>query len=237
MTTTTAAPTPAASGGLDPLRGKTITVDPGHNGGNFAHAATINRSVFIGNGVKACDTTGTATHDGYTEAAYNFDVATRLAALLRAAGATVVLTRPDNSGVGPCITERAAIGNNAHADAAISIHADGGPTGGRGFHVIEPAPVAGYNTGIVAPSARLALAVRRSYQAATGEPFSTYAGSSALETRSDLGGLNLSTVPKVFIETANMANSADAALLESPAFRQKVAQGLAQALADFLAGR
>ena len=68
-------------------------------------------------------------------------------------------------------------------------------------------------------------------------PFATYTAASGLETRSDLGGLNLSTIPKVFIETGNMRNSTDAALLLSPDFRQKVAQALAQAFADFLAGR
>ncbi|MDQ1376445.1 MAG: N-acetylmuramoyl-L-alanine amidase [Acidimicrobiaceae bacterium] len=233
--TATTAPAPASAAGA--LRGKTIVVDPGHNGGNGAHASAINQQVFVGNGYKACDTTGTQTNAGFTEAAYNFDVATRLVALLRGAGAAVVLTRPDNNGYGPCITERAALGNGAHADAAISIHADGGPAGGRGFHVIQPAPVAGYNTAIVAPSDRLALDVRRDYQATTGMPFATYTAAGGLETRSDLGGLNLSTIPKVFIETGNMRNATDAALLVSPDFRQKVAQALAQAFADFLAGR
>jgi N-acetylmuramoyl-L-alanine amidase len=212
-------------------------LDPGHNGGNFAAASVINQLVFVGNGSKACDTTGTETDNGYTEAAFNFDVATRVAALLRAAGATVILTRPNNTGVGPCVTQRAAIGNEAHADVAISIHADGGPPGGRGFQVLEPAPIAGYNTAIVAPSDRLGLDVRRDYLAATSEPFSTYVGTDALQTRSDLGGLNLSTVPKVFIECANMRNATDAALVQSPEFRQKVAEGIAQALADFLAGQ
>ncbi|MGH9124846.1 MAG: N-acetylmuramoyl-L-alanine amidase [Acidimicrobiales bacterium] len=79
--------------------------------------------------------------------------------------------------------------------------------------------------------------MRQDYQAATGEPFSTYYGTDALAVRSDLGGLNMSTVPKVFIECANMRNATDAALVESPDFRQKVAVGLAQALADFVAGR
>ncbi len=234
---TTHAPTPTTGGGSRSLKGSTIVIDPGHNGANFSHASTINQLVFVGNGSKACDTTGTETNDGYTEAAFNFDVATRLAALLRAAGATVVLTRSDNNGVGPCVNQRAAIGNQAHGDAAISIHADGGPAGGRGFHVIQPAPIAGYNTAIVAPSDRLALDVRRDYPAATGMPVSTYAGSNGLETRSDLGGLNLSTIPKVFIETGNMRNTIDASLLESADFRQKTAQGLAQAFTDFLAGR
>src|SRR5207302_638312 len=108
----------------------------GHNGGNGAHPDAINRLVDIGNGTKACDTTGTSTDDGYPEHAYTLDVATRAAALLRTAGASVVLTRTDDSGVGPCIDERAGIGNRAGAAVAVSIHADGGPAGGRGFHVI-----------------------------------------------------------------------------------------------------
>ena len=62
----------------------------------------------------------------------------------------------DNSGVGPCINRRAAIGNKAKADAAISIHADGGPPRGHGFHVIYPGLVRGYTEPIVSPSRKLA---------------------------------------------------------------------------------
>src|SRR5436190_5152363 len=131
-----------------PLAGKTIVINPGHNGANWAHPGEINRLVDAGGFRKACDTTGTATAGGYSEAAYSFDVAIRLADILRREGARVVLTRTSNHGVGPCINERAAIGNRVHADAAISIHADGGPAAGRGFHVIY------------LRSRRLALAVR-----------------------------------------------------------------------------
>jgi N-acetylmuramoyl-L-alanine amidase len=209
-----------------PLHGKTIVIDPGHNGANWSHPAEINRLVDAGGFRKACDTTGTSTNDGYTEAAYTFDVAVRLARILRRDGATVVLTRRSNDGVGPCIDERAAIGNRAHADAAISIHADGGPPGGRGFEVIyKPnAP----------DSRRLALAVRRSFAAGTGEPYSTYVGRDGLDVRTDLGGLNRSTVPKVLIETANMRNADDARLLESPAYRRREAVALARGFERFL---
>lgn len=228
-TTTTTAPRAAPS-----LAGKVIVLDPGHNEGNSHHTAEINHTVDVGNGSKACDTTGTATNDGYSEASYTTDIASRVAALLRDDGATVVLTRDASTPWGPCIDERAAIGNNAHADAAISIHGDGGPSTGRGFHVIEPLLVAGHNDGIIEPSQRLALLVRDAFRAATGLPFSTYLGHDGIDARSDLGGLNLSTVPKVFIETANMRNAADAALLEDPAFRQKIAVGIANGLIDFV---
>jgi len=118
-----------------PLRGKTIVIDPGHNGQNYAHAAEINRLVDAGTLKKPCDTTGTETNSGYTEAEYNLDVALRLRKMLRRDGARIILTRTTNDGWGPCITERAAIGNLAQAAVAISIHADGGPSSGRGFHV------------------------------------------------------------------------------------------------------
>jgi N-acetylmuramoyl-L-alanine amidase len=225
---------PAATGG-DQLRGKTIVVDPGHNGRNWAHPSEVNRLVDAGTLRKACDTTGTSTRSGYREPAFTFDVATRLRSILRARGATVVLTRPSNAGWGPCITERAAIGNRAHADAALSIHADGGPASGRGFHVIYPPAIRGLTADIARPSKCLALAMRDAYGAGTGLPRATYLGGSGLSVRSDLGGLNLSDVPKVFVETGNMRNATDAALLERPAFRQRVARAIAAGVEQFLA--
>ncbi len=219
---------------LPDLRGKTVAIDPGHDGGNGSHPEIIDRRVNAGTLWKACDTAGTETASGYTEAAYAFDVALRLRAILRSAGARVVLTRNSNRGVGPCITERAAIGNRSHADAAISIHADGGPPGGRGFHVIYPPSIRGLTDDIAAASYRLALDVRAAYRAGTGLPYATYLGRDGLDVRSDLGGLNLSDVPKVFVETANMRNPTDAALLVRPAFRERVARALARGLATFL---
>jgi len=224
-----AAPAPGA------LAGRVVVIDPGHNGANGRHTAEINRQVDIGNGRKACDTTGTQTDAGYAEAAYTFDVSIRLQSLLKAAGATVVLTRSTNTGVGPCITERAAIGNRAHADAAISIHADGAPASGRGFHVIVPAGI-GRNAAIVGPSHQLGVDVRDSFRSGTGEPLSTYTGTSTggLVARRDLGGLNLSTVPKVFIECGNMRNTDDARRMTDPAWRQRAAAALAAGITRFL---
>jgi N-acetylmuramoyl-L-alanine amidase len=219
----------------DPLRGRTIVLDPGHNGGNASHPDEINRLVDAGTLRKPCDTTGTQTARGYTEAAYTFDLAARLARILRRAGARVVLTRRTNTGWGPCITERARIGNRARADAALSLHADGGPASGRGFHVIYAPSIRGLTDDIARPSRRLALHVRAAFRAGTGLPYATYVGRRGLSVRSDLGGLNLSDVPKVFVETGNMRNARDAALLSTPAFRDREARALAAGLRAFLA--
>lgn len=232
----TAAPAGAAIQDM-PLSGRVITIDPGHNGGNFTHPLQIGRLVNDGNGEKECDTTGTAAPDGYRETDFNWSVAVRLRALLIAAGARVVMTRHSNTGVGPCITERAAIGNRADSDAAISIHADGGPPSGSGFALLVPAPIPSRaDQAIIGPSRRLALALRTSLERIGLHP-STYDGVDGIAPRTDLGGLNLSRVPKVFVEVANMQNAADEAPMERPAFREHVARALLAGLERFLPAR
>ena len=228
-------PMNAASPSARPLAGQVIALDPGHNGANWSHPAIINRLVNVITEWKACDTAGAQTDAGYPEHAFTFDVAMRLARLLRAEGATVVLTRHNDHGVGPCVTQRAAIGNRAHADAAISIHADGGPPTGTGFEVISPGRIAGApDTPVIGSSGRLAVDIRNAYHRITREPYSDYVGTRGLDVRTDLGGLNLSAVPKVFIECGNMRNASDAARLTSPRFRERIAVALAAGFTAFL---
>jgi N-acetylmuramoyl-L-alanine amidase len=220
-----------------PLTGATITVDPGHDGGNFSHRQQIARQVPDGNGTKECDTTGTAAPDGYRESDFNWSVGERLKALLQAAGARVVMTRTSNTGVGPCVDERAAIGNRAHSTAAISIHADGGPPGGSGFAVLVPAPIpGGGDDAILAPSRRLGVDLRGALEA-IGLHTSTYDGRAGIAPRTDLGGLNLSRVPKVFVEVANMQNRADEAPMERASYRERVARALLAGLERFVVPR
>ncbi|MFE0367438.1 N-acetylmuramoyl-L-alanine amidase [Streptomyces tendae] len=228
---------PPASG---PLKGKVVVIDPGHNPANFQHATEINRKVNVGTHWKECDTTGTATDAGWPEAKFTLDVAHRLRDLLEKQGATVKLTQDGDRSFGPCVDERARIGNEAKADAAISIHADGSGAGNRGFHVIMPGAVhdgAADTRAIAEPSAELGKRVAGSFVRVTGTAPSNYLGDgTGLVTRTDLGGLNLSTVPKVFIECGNMRDSTDAALLTSGSWRQKAAEGMSEGIVSFLRG-
>lgn len=217
------------------LQGKTIVLDPGHNGGNAANPDKINKKVPAGGFRKECDTTGTATDDGrLSEHAFNWDVSQRLKRLLESRGAKVILTRKNDRGVGPCINRRAAIGNRAKADAVVSIHADGGPSGGRGFHLIHPGTVRGYTEPIVKPSKRLALDMRTELTRA-GLARANYIGAKGLSQRTDLGGLNLSKVPKIFVELGNMRNASDARRLKRKSWRQSTARALRDGLARYLA--
>ncbi|MFC8590259.1 N-acetylmuramoyl-L-alanine amidase [Streptomyces atroolivaceus] len=231
--TTSAKPLPRG-----PLSGRTVVIDPGHNPGNRDHTREINSQVDIGTGRKECDTTGTATDSGYAEARFTLDVSRRLRALLEEQGAKVVLTQDGDRAFGPCVDERARIGNRERADAVVSVHADGSATGNRGFHVILPAAVNGGGADtarIVAPSRELGERIAGNFVRVTGSAPSNYVGGdTGLDTRDDLGGLNLSTVPKVFIECGNMRDPADAALLTSAGWRQKAALGIADGISSYL---
>ncbi|MFF3610807.1 N-acetylmuramoyl-L-alanine amidase [Streptomyces sp. NPDC002580] len=228
---------PAASGSL---KGKVVVIDPGHNPGNFRHTAEINRQVDIGTNRKECDTTGTSTNAGYAEARFTLDVAHRMRKILEQQGATVKFTQDGDRSWGPCVDERARIGNTAHADAVVSIHADGSAAGNRGFHVILPGSVHAKDADtrpIVKSSRDLGERVAGLFVRETGSAPSNYIGDgTGLVVREDLGGLNLSTVPKVFIECGNMRDTKDAALLTSGAWRQKAARGISEGIVSFLHG-
>jgi N-acetylmuramoyl-L-alanine amidase len=234
MMTPSTQPSPQLTQASSPLAGVTVVVDAGHNRGNFGHTKEIARQVPDGKGgSKPCNTTGTQTDDGYREAEYTWDVSQRLVALLRQAGANVVTTVRADTPWGPCVDQRAKIGNDAHAAAVVSIHADGGPAGKRGFHVMEPG-LSGPNK---EPSHRLAAAVRDAYRSGSPMPVSNYIGVDGLNPRTDMAGLNLSQVPAVMLESGNMRNATDAALMGDASFRQTLAAALVTALRNFVSSR
>jgi N-acetylmuramoyl-L-alanine amidase len=218
----------------DPFAGITVGVDPGHNGRNFTDPSYLNRQIWNGREHEACNTTGTETDSGYSEARFTFAIATDLAADLHNAGARVVLTRKSNDGVGPCVNTRAQIINASHAAVAVDIHADGGPASGRGFAVLEPV-ADGPNDTVITASRRYGAQLRDAFEK-TSMPTSTYDGTDGIKLRDDLAGLNLTTVPQALIECGNMRNATDARLLTSTAFQRKAAVAIMAGMATFLSG-
>jgi N-acetylmuramoyl-L-alanine amidase len=233
---TPVSPSTGAGNSARPLAGQVVGIDPGHDGGNFNDPAYIDQPIWNGTQTEDCDTTGTETDGGYTEAQFNFNVAGYLRKDLIADGAKVVMTRQSNTGVGPCVTTRAEIINRARADVAIDIHADGGPPSGRGFTVLEPV-ADGPNDKVIRSSMQFGADVRAAMLAYTSMPESTYDGQDGITFRDDLAGLNLTTVPKILIECGNMRNTTDAALLTQPGFQRKLASAFTAAIVKFLTGK
>ena len=219
-----------------PLAGRTVGIDPGHNGLNATDPSYINHLIWDGREMHVCNTTGTATDAGYPESQFNWNVASDLAAILTGQGARVVMTRHNNDGVGPCVNTRAAIIDRSGAQVAIDIHADGGPASGRGVAILEPV-ADGPNNHVIGASIRFGADVLHQMETVAGMSPSTYDGTGGIVFRNNLAGLNLTTVPEVLIESGNMRNGSDAALLITPAFQRLEARALDRAILQFLTGR
>jgi N-acetylmuramoyl-L-alanine amidase len=220
-TTTTVVP--------QPLAGRVVVVDPGHNGANGAHPAEIGRLVDAGGFSKACNTTGTAAA-GITESRVNWQQALVLRTVLEEAGATVVLTRTDDEGWGPCIDERGLTAQRAGADALVSLHVDGAAPNASGFHVISATPGTTVTQGVATSSSALATALRDALVANGFAPANYLAGGSGLVARGDLGTLNRAGVTAVMLEAGNLRNDADRAVLTSPDGQRRVALAILAAL-------
>ena len=141
----------------DHVGGAHVVIDPGHGG----------------------EETGAIGPSGVVEAELNLDVAKRAARALEHAGATVVLTRDDETRV--TLRTRAAIAQALDPLAFISIHHNGGPT--------SPADRPGvqvYHQHQTPASARLAGLLFEELQAALAPFADTWSGGSATGVRARL---------------------------------------------------
>jgi N-acetylmuramoyl-L-alanine amidase len=212
------------------IAGMIVFLDPGHNGANDA---SITRQVSNGRGgTKDCQTSGTTTDDGYPEHSFTWEVTLRIRSMLNQLGVRTAMSRGNDNALGPCVDERAAMANALRPNAIVSIHADGGPASGRGFHVNYSAPP--LNQAQAGPSVQFARIMRDQLEA-SGIPPSNYIGNDGLYGRADLAGLNLAQYPAVLVELGNMKNPADEALITTVEGRQKYAAAVVNGIAGFLA--
>ena len=209
------------------LAGKTIVIDPGHsNGQHLTNKVPDGRG-----GSKICNTSGTATNSGYPEHTANWKVALILQAELQEKGATVHLTKKDDHADKVCVDRRGQIPNEKHADAFLSIHANGSQSSApHGFFVMVSNPP--LNSAQGEPSRKLARAVSEGLRGAGLTPSTIFGADPA--PRSDLATLNFAKVPAVMVELGEMRNPQDAQRLSSPQGQQQYASGLAKGLISFL---
>lgn len=214
------------------IAGMSVFLDPGHSG---ASDSSITRQVTNGRGgTKDCQTTGTATSDGYPEHSFTWAVVLQVRDALNRLGVLTEISRDNDNTVGPCIDQRAAAANAMRPNAIVSIHADGGPSSGRGFHVNYSSPP--LNDSQSGPAVQLATIMRDSL-VTSGLQESTYIGSNGLYGRADLAGLNLAEYPAILVELGNMKNAGDAAQIESPDGQARYAAAVTQGIVAYLSGK
>jgi N-acetylmuramoyl-L-alanine amidase len=177
---------------------------------------------------------GAATNDGYPEHRFNWAVVQLVQQKLSGLNVRTELSRDNDTTLGPCIDERADRANAMRPDAIVSIHADGGPPGGSGFHVnYSDPPLNDVQRG---DAVQLASTMRDSLVAAGLEP-STYLGSGGLYGRADLAGLNLAQYPAILVELGNMKNGGEAAQMESAEGQARYADAVTQGIVAYLSKR
>ena len=219
---------PPAAQAAPNVAGMIVFLDPGHQ----AAMDGMSRQVPTGRGgTKDCQASGTSTDDGFPEHTFTWDTVLRIRQELSKLGVRTAMSRGDDTGPGPCVDQRAAMANAVQPNAIVSIHGDGGPASGRGFHVLYSSPP--LNQVQAGPSVRFAQAMRDQL-VASGIPAANYIGSDGLDARSDIAGLNLAQYPSILIECGNMKNPADSALMKTAEGQQKYADAVVRGIVAFL---
>lgn len=189
------------------LSGAKIVLDPGHGGSD----------------------PGAIGPSGLKEKDVNLDIAQKAAQYLKKQGAKVILTRTGDTYVD--LYERPNIANKNGATLFLSIHSNSNPgsdaNGTSTYHLRSP--IEGID------QARLdGMYLARYVQSALLAPLRR---PDRGVLQADFAVLTKSRVPAALVEVAFISNPEEEKMLGDGAFRSKVAQAVAQGIADFLAAK
>ena len=129
-------------------------------------------------------------------------------------------------------SERAAVANEADADAFIRIHANGsGNSGATGAMTICQTPGNVYNGDLYEESRALADSVLNAYTEKTGIDYEY-----VWETDT-MSGINWCRVPVTILEMGYMTNSEEDLQMQDSGFQEKMTDGIADGIDAFMADR
>lgn len=187
--------TPAA--GQGPLSGFTVILDAGHGGRD-----------------PGC------VRNGVCEKNVNLSIVMKIKEMLEAQGATVLLTRPDDTFVS---LEYRYCFENIHPEAVfVSIHcnalAGNSSISGMSAYCYTPGNEKSFD---------LAACVY------SGALYATGAKDRGIKTLSDIKVVYYSTIPSVLIETGYLSSSAEFPLLTSPDYQDTIATGITNGILTY----
>ena len=187
--------TPAA--GQGPLSGFTVILDAGHGGRD-----------------PGC------VRNGVYEKNVNLSIVLRTKAMLEAQGATVLLTRPDDTFVS---LEYRYCFENIHPEAVfVSIHCNA--IGGK-------SSLSGMSAYCYTPGNEKSFDLAACVY--SGALYATGAKDRGIKTLSDIKVVYYSTIPSVLIETGYLSSSAEFPLLTSPDYQDTIATGITNGILTY----
>lgn len=166
---------------------------------------------------------------GLNEYELNLLISLKLEEILENRGYEVIMTRTEND-VDISNAQRAAIANEADADAFIRVHAnDIEDSSHSGAMTICQTPDNPYNGELYEESRRLSDCVLTELVSATGcrEEY-------VWETDS-MSGINWCEVPVTIVEVGYMSNPEEDARMTTDSYQEKIAEGIANGVEAFLA--